>query len=127
MKNALLVLLMLLLPWQAITAAERNFVHVMNGKQSEASFVKHFSEHVEMIMHHHDDDDDDGDASHNDDTQKSARHLADFDHGLSLNVLLPAPHMVAMLPAVRIAPAIWSGTFDDHTTLPPRRPPRALI
>lgn len=127
MKNALLVLLMLLLPWQAITAAERSFVHIMNGKQSEISFVKHFSEHVELIMHHHDDDDDDGDASHNDDTQKSARHLADFDHGLSLNVLFPALHTVAMLPVVRIAPAIWSGIFDDHTTLPPRRPPRALI
>lgn len=130
MKNALLVMLMLLLPWQVITAAEHNFVHIMNGKQSEATFVKHFSEHAEMIMHHHHDDDDDyddGDASHNDDTQKSARHLADFDHGLSLNVLFPALHTVAMLPVVRITPAIWSGTFDDHTTLPPRRPPRALI
>jgi hypothetical protein len=125
MKNALLVLLMLLLPWQAITAAERNFVHVMNGKQSEASFVKHYGEHVEMTMHHHDDDV--GDPSQNDDMQKSARHLADFGQGLSLNVLFPAPHAVAMLPAVRIAPAIWSDTFDDHTTVPPRRPPRTLI
>ncbi len=129
MKNALLVLFMLLLPWQAITAAERNFVHIMNGKQSEVSFVKHFSEHVEMIMHHHDDDadDDDGEVSHNDGTQISARHLADFDHALSLNVLFPALHSIAMLPIVRIAPTVWSGTFDDHTTLPPRRPPRALI
>ena len=104
-------------------------MHVMNSKQSEASFVKHFSEHVEMIMHHHDDEDGDhdGEASHNDDTQKSARHLADFDHGLSFYVLFPAPHAVTMLPTVRIAPATWSSTFDDHTTLPPRRPPRALI
>ena len=100
-------------------------MHILKGKQSEASFVKHFSEHVEMVMHHHDDDD--GDASHDDDTQKSARHLADFDHGLSFNVLFPAPHTVAMLPAVRIAPAIWSGIFEDNTTLPLRRPPRALI
>lgn len=125
MKNALLVLLMLLLPWQAITAAERNFMHVVDSQQGEAAFVKHYTEHVELIMHHHDGDDDGG-ASHDDDSQKSVRHLADFDHGFSFNVLFPTDHLVATLPTVRIAPAIRPDTFDDRTTLPPRRPPRTL-
>ena len=127
MKNALLVLLMMLLPWQAITAAERNFVHVVDSQQSEASFIKHYTEHVELIMHHHDGDgDEDSGTPHDDDSQQSARHLADFDHGCSFNVLFPAPHAVAVLPAVRIAPAIRPVSFDDRTTVPPRRPPRAL-
>jgi len=123
MKNALLILFMLLLPWQTITAAERNFMHVTDSQQSEANFVKHFTEHVDMVMHHHDDDDG---VAHDDDTQKSARHLADFDQGLCFNVLFPAPHAVPMLPVVRIAPVIRPDSFADRTTLPPRRPPRAL-
>jgi len=123
MKNALLILFMLLLPWQTITAAERNFEHVTGSQQNVAYFVKHFTEHAELVMHHHDDDEPDG-VAHDDDTQKSARHLADFDHGLAFNVLFPAPHTVVILPTARVAPTIRPDTFDDRTTLPPRRPPR---
>lgn len=127
MKNALLVLLMMLLPWQAITAAERNFDHVVDSQQGEAAFIKHYTEHVELIMHHHDGDgEEDSGVPHDDDSQQSARHLADFDHSCSFNVLFPAPLAVAAFPAVRIAPAICPVSLDDRTTAPPRRPPRAL-
>lgn len=125
MKNALLILFMLLLPWQTITAAKRNFMHVTGSQQSEAYFVKHLTEHIELVMHHHDEDDD-GVVAHDDATQKSARHLADFDQGLCFNVLIPAPHAVAVLPAVRIAPVVRPDSFADRTTLPLRRPPRVL-
>lgn len=124
MKNVLLVLLMLLLPWQAITAAERVYLHVTSSSgQGEAAFIKHFTEHNEQILHHHDDDEGDG-VSHQDDTAKSWRHLADIDHGFSINLLLPAAPMVATLPDVRVAPVIRPEFFEDRTPLPPRRPPR---
>lgn len=126
MKNALLILLMLLLPWQSATAMERNFTHVMDSQQSTASFIKHYSQHVKLVMHHHDGADDRG-ASHDDDSQQSARHLADFDHGVSFNVLFSAQFAVATVPAIRIAPVIRPDSFDDHTTPPLRRPPRTLI
>lgn len=123
MKNALLILLLLILPWQAITAAERNFAHVIGSGQGEARFVKHFTEHAEQVLHHHDDADGD---SHEDDTQESSRHLADVDHGFSLNVLLPAAHAIASLPSSGSAPVIRPKTFSNRTTVPPLRPPRAL-
>ena len=125
MINALLILLMLLLPVQTISAAQRHFTHIVGSQQSTASFIKHYGEHVELIMHHHDDGGDRG-ASHNDDSQKSARHLVDFDHGFSINVLFPAQLQIAALPVIRIAPVICPDSFDDHTTLPLRRPPRVL-
>ena len=128
MKNVLLILFMLLLPWQSISAAQRNLTHVADGHQSTAAFIKHYSEHVDLVMHHHHDDgDEDAGPSHEDDSRQSARHLADFDHGFSMNVLFPVQHAVFALSAVRIAPVIRPDSFDDHTTLPLRRPPRTLI
>lgn len=123
MKNKLLILLMFLLPWQALTAAERHYAHVIGGGQSPALFVQHYTEHVEQILHHHDDDGA-GEQSHQDDTQKSARHLADVDHGFSMNILLPVPPVLAWLPDVRVAPVPRANTFYNRTTLPPLRPPR---
>lgn len=125
MKNALLILLMLLLPWQANAAAQRNFEHVIRSQHSGDSFIKHYAEHVELVMHHHDSDDDGG-LSH-DDAEKSARHLADVDHGFNFNVLFPALHAVATLPTASLARAPCLYRFDDRNTPPPRRPPRALV
>lgn len=122
----LLILLMLLLPWQAITAAERNFTHVIGNQESTASFIRHYSEHLAQSMHHHDDDDDHG-VSHDDNSERSARHMADFDHGFSMNVLFPIPHAVTAVPVGSIAHGICPDSFDDRTTLPLRRPPRALV
>lgn len=56
MKNKLLILLLFLLPWQALTAAERNYVHVIGGGQGTVYFVQHYTEHVDQVLHHHDDD-----------------------------------------------------------------------
>lgn len=131
MKNALLILLMLLLPWQAISAAERSLTHVLGSQQSTASFIEHFTHHLKLVMHHHDSgDDNDGDGGgpmHDDDSRQSARHLVDFDHGFSASVLFATPVGVAVLPEIRIAPVIPPDSFDDRTTLPLRRPPRALL
>ncbi|MBC7685280.1 MAG: hypothetical protein H7176_08630 [Bdellovibrionales bacterium] len=126
MKNALLVLLMLLLPWQTISAAESNFTHIVNSQQETATFIKHFTEHVRLVMHHHDGADNDG-PPHDDDSRQSARHLADFDHGFSVNVLFANPLVVSAPPDVCAAPVIRPDSFDDRTTLPLRRPPRSLI
>ncbi|MEX5745941.1 hypothetical protein [Massilia sp. X63] len=126
MKNKLLILLLFLLPWQAITAAERNYAHVIGGGQGTVYFIQHYTEHVDQVLHHHDDDDDNG-GSHQDDTGKSLRHLADIDHGFSINVLLPAPPAIAWLPQVRVAPVLRPDSFFTRTTLPPLRPPRPLV
>lgn len=125
MKNTILILLLLLLPWQVITATERNFTHVIGNAQSEASFVKHFTEHVDQVLHHHDDDDKDHDT-HEDDSQESFRHLADVDHGFSLHVLLPTSQAVDILPVMSGAPMIPLDSYSDRTTLPLLRPPRTL-
>ncbi|QYG02788.1 hypothetical protein [Massilia sp. NP310] len=124
MKNTFLILLMFLLPWQTISAAERNFEHMIGSGQSTVYFVQHFTEHVDQILHHHNDDDDSG-GSHQDDTKKSLQHLADVDHGFSINVLLPASPAVAVPIEARIAPSMRPDTFYNRTTLPPIRPPRA--
>ena len=126
MKNALLVLLMLLLPWQTISAAERNFTHVVSSQQGTASFIKHFTEHARLVMHHHDGDDNGG-PPHDDDSRQSTRHLADVDHGFSVNALFATPLAITALPDVRIAPVIRPDSFEDRTTLPLRRPPRSLV
>ncbi len=126
MKNVFLVLMMLLIPWQASAAADHNFMHVMGEQKSEALFIKHFAEHIALIMHHHDGDDG-SDMSYDDDSEKSARHFADCDHGANVNVLFPSSQTVAALPIVRIAPATCLYSFDDRNIAPPRRPPRASV
>ena len=128
MKKALLILLMMLLPWQAYAAMERNLVHVLGDGQPHAmAFVaKHMAEHAAHVLHHHDDDGDDGDAPslHQDDSQKSVQHLADFDHGCGLHILMPAYGALPMALAERSAPPVFHDTYSDRTTLPLLRPPR---
>lgn len=100
-------------------------MHMIGGGQSTVYFVKHYTEHADQILHHHDDEDDSG-GSHEDDTKESQRHLADVDHGFSMNVLLPAAPAMAVLIEARTAPVVRPDTFYNRTTLPPLRPPRAL-
>jgi hypothetical protein len=132
MKKALLILLMMLLPWQAYAAMERNLVHVLGDghAQSMALVVKHMAEHAAHVLHHHDDDGDDDGAGvaalHEDDSQKSVQHLADYDHGCGLHILMPAYSALPMAPAVRSAPPGFHDTYSDRTTLPLLRPPRPL-
>ncbi len=128
MKKALLIFLLMVLPWQAIASTERNFTHVSgSGKSQDLQFVlKHIAEHADHVLHHHDDDadEDDDDDTHVDDSLKSVQHLADYDQAGSLNVLFFVPDQatgafVSPTPAV-----LWSDTFSDRTTIPLLRPPR---
>jgi hypothetical protein len=126
MKKLLLILLMLAIPWQAIAAAERNLTHVLgSGNAKGMEFViKHIAEHADHVLHHHDDDDDSG--THVDDSKKSLQHLADFEHGSHMNIVLPAINWLGVPAVVRVAPAFRHDVFSDRTTIPLLRPPRAL-
>lgn len=123
MKNALLILLMLVLPWQSLAAMERNLAHMGSGSEHGAQFVaEHMAEHASGVLHHHDDDD--GGAAHVDDSQKSVQHLADFDQAGSMNIMLPSLNAPASVAITRIAPAYWRDPFRTRSVLPLLRPPR---
>lgn len=129
MKKILLILLMLAIPWQAIAAAERNLTHLLgSGSGTGLEFVgKHIAEHAEHIAHHHDNDDDAGDSgTHVDDSPKSLQHLADFEQGCNMNILLPYISEPGLPAIVIAAPIFRSDGFSDRTTSPLLRPPRAL-
>lgn len=125
MKKTLLILLMLLLPWQSMIAAERNFAHLMTRTSGESMEVvaQHMADHVANIPHHHDDDDDDSDA-HVDNSQKSFQHLADYEHGGGMNLLWPVPMQLPLAVTIRVPPEMSSDTYSDRSTLPLLRPPR---
>ena len=130
MKNFLLIILMVLLPMQAIAAAERNFTHVLGSTgQAPELVVSHLSAHADRVMHHHDDHDSDnaGDTStHIDDSPESYEHISDFEFTCGVHFFLP-PASISNLPAIdRIAPASRYDVFSDRTTLPLLRPPRAF-
>jgi hypothetical protein len=124
MKKALLIILLIVFPWQAIAAAERNLVHVMSGGTGgDVHYMsRHMAEHEAHVLHHHDDDDD-GDA-HVDKSEKSVQHLNDYEHGGGLHVLLPLPPVVSPLALPQSAPASRPENYSDRTTLPPLPPPR---
>ena len=131
MKKAILIFLLMLLPWQAIAATERNFAHVLgSGMSRDLGFVvKHIAEHADHVLHHHDDDaDEDGDDgdndAHVDESMKSIQHLADYDQAGSLNVLFFVPNQPDGALVSPSPSGIWSDTFSDRTTIPLLRPPR---
>ena len=129
MKNVLLILLMLILPLQAIAAVERNLTHVLgSGSGHGLAFVaKHMAEHAEHVPHHHDDDDDAEDGgTHVDNSQKSIQHLADYEQGCGMNILFPAFSEPCLPVAPRAAPSFRPDVFSDRSTTPLLRPPRAL-
>lgn len=131
MKKFLLILLMLAIPWQAIASTERNLTHLLgSGSGKGMGFVsKHIAEHTAHIAHHHDDDADEDAAdsgTHVDNSQKSLHHLANFEQGCSMNILLPAISELCLPDLGRIAPIFRSDGFSDRTTTPLLRPPRAL-
>jgi hypothetical protein len=128
MKKMLLIILLIVFPWQAIAAAERNLTHVMSTHTGgDFQYVgKHMAEHDAHVLHHHDhdDDDDDGDA-HIDKSEKSIQHLNDYEHGGGLHVLLPAPPLLSAIALPQLPPDSWPESYSDRTTLPPLPPPRA--
>nr|WP_315255877.1 hypothetical protein [uncultured Duganella sp.] len=133
MKNVLLILLMLVLPLQAIAAVERNLTHVLGNSSGQglAFVAKHMAEHAEHVLHHHDDDDDDDDdaddgGTHVDSSQKSIQHLADYEQGCGMNILFRAFSEPCLPVAPRAAPTFRPAVFSDRSTAPLLRPPRAL-
>ena len=133
MKKALLIFLMLLLPWQAFAAMERNVAHFSGngGVHGPAFVVKHMAEHAEHVLHHHDDDSNDGDggddvagATHVDNSQKSVQHLADYDHAGSMHVLLPTVSAPGLVAIAHIPPVFWRDPFRTRSILPLLRPPQ---
>jgi hypothetical protein len=130
MKKALLLILMFVLPWQTIAAAERHLTHVMSSSGAGGfEYVgKHLAEHESHVLHHHEDDggnDDDG-ATHVDKSDKSLQHLNDYEHGCGPNLPPPgAPLALALVLAPRLAPIPRLASYSDRSTLPPLPPPRA--
>lgn len=127
MIKAFLIFLMLVLPWQAIAAMERNLEHLSGSDSVHGSkfVIKHMVEHAEHVLHHHDDDGDDDDAgTHVDNSQESLHHLADYDHAGSLNLFLPALSAPFLAATTRFPPAFWRDQFRTRSVLPLLRPPR---
>ena len=126
MKKALLIFLMLVLPWQSLAAMERALAHMGGGSGHGAQFVaKHMAEHAGHVLHHHDDDDDGDDgATHADDSQKSVQHLVDFDQAGSMNLLLLSFNAPDSVAVTRVDRAVWRDPFRTRSVLPLLRPPR---
>lgn len=126
MKNVVLVLLLLLLPWQSVVAAERNLTHVLGSGHAMVVALEHLAEHEAHVLYHHDDEQNaDGDYSpHVDKSQKSVHHLANCEHGGSMFLFFPPPCLPGVLVAERLAPSLPPDAFSDRTTSPLLRPPR---
>lgn len=135
MKKTFLILLMLVFPLQAFAMAQHNFMHVLGSGSGQglAVVVKHIVEHANYVLHHHDDidndddgnDDDSGDA-HIDKSQKSFQHLADYEQGCSMNILLSASSEFCLPGTADVTPVSRPDLFSNRTTIPLLPPPRAL-
>lgn len=130
MKNFLIVILMVLIPMQAIAAAERNFTHVLGSAgQTAESVVNHIVAHAERVMHHHDDHDnvEAGEVDpHLDNSAESSKHIADFELSCGMTFFLPAVSDSSLPAIARIAPSWRYDAFSDRSTTPLLRPPRAF-
>lgn len=121
MKRAFLIFLAMLLPLQAVVAAERGFAHAMQEQQDARQTLAHTKAHADHVSHHHHDDG----AVDFDNSQASVKHLLDCDQGGSLTVILPSAAPVAFNPMPQHAPALYASVFPERTTSPPLRPPHA--
>lgn len=125
MKKAILILLLLTLPWQAMAAVQRSLGHVLGtGGKAPTLVIKHLAEHTSYLPHHHEDEDADGDV-HEDTSDESFQHLADFDQSSGTQMLGPFKSDVAIGQLPTFAPVFRLETFSDRTTPPLLRPPSA--
>jgi hypothetical protein len=132
MKNAVLILLLLLLPWQSVIAAERNLTHALGSGHGMAVVLHHMAERAGNVLHHHDNDGGgegaSDDAIHVDQSQKSVQYLADFEHGNSVCLLHLAAFNVSTILLLDRRVVLWpSETFSNRTTSPLLRPPRVRL
>lgn len=126
MKQALLILMMMLLPWQTATATQRNLVHILSGGGEQMAV--HLAQHEANVLHHHDHDDgnDDDDvlaSEHQDSSARSMQHLNDLEHGGTLNLLLATPVELVSPLLPRTVPALSGVSYYTRSTHPPFRPP----
>ncbi|AGW95284.1 hypothetical protein N234_35070 [Ralstonia pickettii DTP0602] len=115
MSRVIAILLMLILPLQALAAAQRQLVH-------SAGFPPdHMAAHAEHIPHHHDDD---GEIAF-DDSTASASHQLDFDYGTHFQAPLPAGLLLPLSQQTQPEPLFLAGRMPDPRGSPPLRPPHA--
>lgn len=128
MKKALLIFLLVALPWQALASAERAFAHFFaNGSQDSHAFaLQHFIKHSSHVLHHHDDGDERG-TFHEDGSAKSVKHIFDYDQA---GKSLAAVQTLTTLRASRFAetrPVCALHAMSDCPSRPLFRPPRTPV
>ena len=105
MSRIVAILLMLMLPLQALAAVERQFAH------ASGPVLDHMVVHAEHVPHHHDDD---GDI-HEDDSSASASHQLDFELASNLLGTVSLAYSLPVLP-----PRYQTPLFDVTFTKPAR-------
>jgi hypothetical protein len=113
MSRVVAILLMFILPLQALAAADRQFAH------SAGSVLDHLVAHAEHVPHHHDDD---GNMEQ-DESSSSFSHLLDFDSNANFQGIVALPFLLPVLPHAHIAPGFRHAFVPNPTGSPPLRPP----
>ncbi|SPS00411.1 conserved exported hypothetical protein [Cupriavidus taiwanensis] len=115
MSRMIALLLMLILPLQALAAAQRQLAHAAGFPPD------HMAAHAEHIPHHHDED---GEIAF-DDSTASASHQLDFDYGTHFQAPLPAGMVPPLTLQMQGEPLFLGGRIPDPGCSPPLRPPHA--
>lgn len=115
MSRVIAILLMLILPLQALAAAQRQLAHSVGFP------VDHMTAHAEQIPHHHDDD---GEITF-DDSTASASHQLEFDYGMHFQAPLPGGLLLTLAQRTQPKPLFLGGRMPDPRGSPPLRPPHA--
>ncbi|MEZ7784752.1 hypothetical protein O4A46_23430 [Cupriavidus gilardii] len=117
MSRIVAILLMLMLPLQALAAVERQFAH------ASGPVLDHMVVHAEHVPHHHDDD---GDI-HEDDSSASASHQLDFELASNLLGTVSLAYSLPVLPPRYQTPLFGGAVIPDPAGTPPLRPPHAPV
>lgn len=116
MSRIVAILLMLMLPLQALAAVERQFAH------ASGQVLDHMVVHAEHVPHHHDDGD-----IHEDDSSASASHQLDFEVASNLLGTVSLAYSLPVLPPRYQTPLFDGAVIPDPTGTPPLRPPHAPV
>ncbi|NUZ08481.1 hypothetical protein [Piscinibacter koreensis] len=115
------LLVMVLLPWQALTWAATSLADETGAEG------RHAMAHWSAAAHHHDDaHDQESDGFHQDDSDESIQHAVQSDAYLSAVAVLPAA--IQLGAAVRMSaaqPAFRGHPCSSPFLEGPRRPPRS--
>lgn len=117
MSRVIAILLMLILPLQALAAAQRQLAHWAGFPPD------HMVVHAEHVPHHHEDD---GEIAF-DDSSASASHQLDFDYSTNFQAALPVTVLPPAVPQTQPAPLFLGGQVPDPGGSPPLRPPHAPV